>query len=84
MSLYELKTGFAVKETTIICMHVHVYTFVHLQGSDFVFECVHNHSTNNVGGDVMVQQSLNLATDNKNVRMSRVSLYIIIIAEMWT
>lgn len=40
-------------------------------GSDFVFECVHNHSTNNVGGDVMVQQSLNLATDNKNVRMSR-------------
>ena len=44
-----------------------------LQGSDFVFECVHNHSTNNVGGDVMVQQSLNLATDNKNARMSRVS-----------
>ena len=63
-------------------MHVHVYTFVHLQGSDFVFECVHNHSTNNVGGDVMVQQSLNLATDNKNVRMSRVSCYFIIICGM--
>ena len=51
---------------------MYIYFLLCLQGSDFVFECVHNHSTNNVGGDVMVQQSLNLATDNKNARMSRV------------
>ena len=43
-----------------------------------MFECVHNHSTNNVGGDVMVYQSQNLGVDNRNVRMSSVSYNLIL------